>query len=88
MKERENPEFAYSKNAAIERSVELLQMQSEVHDATQPGGLLCKDLWVISSLAIHDLLLAAVIYTLASFRIVLKLLQPERRKYQIPVKQR
>ena len=41
--------------------MELLKIQSDVHDATQPGGVLCKDLWVISSLAMHDLLLAAVI---------------------------
>jgi hypothetical protein len=61
MKEKENVEFSYSKKAAIDASRELLRIQSEVHDATQPGGLLCKDLWVISSLAMHDLLLAAVI---------------------------
>ncbi|KAE8551109.1 hypothetical protein EYB25_007343 [Talaromyces marneffei] len=57
----ENAEFLYSKKAAIDASRELLRIQSEVHDATQPGAVLCKDLWVISSLAMHDLLLAAVI---------------------------
>lgn len=61
MREKENVEFSYSKKAAIDASRELLRIQAEVYDAAQPGGLLCKDLWVISSLAMHDLLLAAVI---------------------------
>ncbi|QKX55697.1 uncharacterized protein TRUGW13939_02794 [Talaromyces rugulosus] len=61
MKQKENVDFSYSKKSAIDASRELLRMQSEVHDATQPGGLLYKDRWVISSLAMHDLLLAAVI---------------------------
>ena len=61
MKDEENVEFSYSKKAALDASRELLRIQSEVHDAARPGGPLCRDLWVISSLAIHDLLLAAVI---------------------------
>lgn len=61
MKVKQNTEFSFSKKAAMEASRELLQIQSDVHNATQPGGVLCKDLWVISSLAMHDLLLAAVI---------------------------
>lgn len=61
MKMKENIDFSYSKKAAVEASKELLRIQSDVHDATQPGGVLCKDLWIISSLAMHDLLLAAVI---------------------------
>lgn len=68
IKEKENIEFLYSKKAAIEASMELLRIQSEVHDAVQPGGLLCKDSWVISSLAMHDLLLAAVIIYLCLIR--------------------
>lgn len=61
MKEKESAEFSYSKKAAIDASRELLRIQSEVHHAAQPGGILCKDRWIISSLALHDLLLAAVI---------------------------
>lgn len=64
-KVKENAEFSYSRKAAIEAAKELLQIQSDVHDASQPGGVLCKDLWIISSLAIHDLLLAAVIIYLS-----------------------
>ncbi|CRG83923.1 putative transcriptional regulatory protein C139,03 [Talaromyces islandicus] len=43
MKEKENAEFSYSKEVAIDASRELLRMQSEVHEAAQPGGMLCKD---------------------------------------------
>jgi hypothetical protein len=61
MKEKENTEYSYSRKVAIDASRELLRIQSEVHDAAQPGGSLAKDLWIISSLAMHDLLLAAVV---------------------------
>ncbi|KAJ5619791.1 hypothetical protein N7510_003775 [Penicillium lagena] len=65
MNEKENTEFSYSKKAGIDSSMELLSIQSEVHDAVQPGGPLCKDLWFISSLPMHDLLLAATIVYLS-----------------------
>ena len=61
VKEEENAEFSYSKKAALDASRELLRTQAEVHNAARPGGPLCRDLWIISSLAMHDLLLAAVI---------------------------
>jgi hypothetical protein len=60
-KERDNVEFSYSRKAAMDASMELLYIQFEVHEACQPGGPLCKDLWFVSSLALHDLLLAAMI---------------------------
>ena len=58
---RENREYMKSEEAAIESSLELLKIQVEVHDASQPGGILYKDSWFISSLAMHDLLVAAAI---------------------------
>jgi hypothetical protein len=65
MKEKENMEFSYSKKAGIDASMELLFIQSEVHEAVQPGGPLCKDLWFVSSLSMHDFLLAAMIVYLS-----------------------
>ena len=65
MKEKENKEFEYSKKAGIDASMELLYIQSEVHEAVQPGGPLCKDLWFVSSLSMHDFLLAAMIVYLS-----------------------
>ncbi|KAJ5587535.1 uncharacterized protein N7459_003300 [Penicillium hispanicum] len=61
MNKKDNAEFSHSKKAGIDASMELLSIQSEVHDAVQPGGPLCKDLWFVSSLSMHDLLLAAMI---------------------------
>jgi hypothetical protein len=65
MKARENHEFSYSKKAGIDASMELLFIQSEVNDAVQPGGPLSKDLWFVSSLSMHDFLLAAMIVYLS-----------------------
>ena len=65
MKEKENVEFSYSKKAGIDASMELLFIQSEAHEAVQPGGPLCKDLWFISTLSMHDLLLAGMIVYLS-----------------------
>jgi len=65
IKEKENVKFSYSKKAGIDASMELLFIQSEVHEAVQPGGPLCKDLWFVSSFSMHDLLLAGVIVYLS-----------------------
>jgi hypothetical protein len=54
-------EYSYSKKTALDASMELLFIQSEVHDAVQSGGPLSKDLWFVSSLSMHDFLLAAMI---------------------------
>ena len=56
-----NDEYSYSKKTALDASMELLFIQSEIHDAVQPGGSLSKDLWFVSSLSMHDFLLAAMI---------------------------
>lgn len=65
MKGKDNVEFAYSKKGGIEASMELLSIQFEVHEVVQPGGPLCKDKWFISSLSMHDLLLAGTIVYLS-----------------------
>ncbi|KAF3399617.1 hypothetical protein DPV78_007033 [Talaromyces pinophilus] len=41
-KVKQNTEFSYSKKAAMEASRELLQIQFDVHNATQPGGFCAK----------------------------------------------
>jgi hypothetical protein len=54
--------------------MKLLQLQSDIHDSIQPGGILSKDLWIISSLSMHDFLLAAMIaYVLFAQTFKLKL---------------
>ena len=61
MKANDNGEFLYSKKSAIDAAMELLFIQSEAHEAVQPGGPLSKDVWIVSSLSMHDFLLAAMI---------------------------
>ncbi|EXJ70451.1 uncharacterized protein A1O5_06520 [Cladophialophora psammophila CBS 110553] len=63
--EKENAEFSFSRKAAVDASMKLLMIQSEAHDAVQPGGPLSKDLWFISSISMHDLLLAGTIVYLS-----------------------
>jgi hypothetical protein len=65
LKAKENLKYSYSKTAGIEASMELLTIQSEAYEAVQPGGPLCKDSWFLTSLAMHDLLLAAMIVYLS-----------------------
>ena len=65
MKAAENKEFSYSKKAGIDAAMELLFIQSEAHEAVRPGRPLCKDMWFVSSLSMHDFLLAAMIVYLS-----------------------
>jgi len=60
-KEKECPTFSYSKKVGLEAAMELLSYQSSVHEAALPGGPLSKDRWFLSSLSMHDFLLAAMI---------------------------
>jgi hypothetical protein len=68
LKENEHPEFAYSKSAGLEASMALLRCQSMVHEAGLPGGPLSRDRWFLSSLSMHDFLLAAMIVFLSIMR--------------------
>jgi hypothetical protein len=61
IKEREHHEYAYSKKVGLDASMEILLCLSAIHEATQPGGPLHHDKWYISSLPMHDFLLAATI---------------------------
>jgi hypothetical protein len=45
----------------MDASMRLLQLQSAIHEAVQPDGPLSRDTWYISSLSMHDFLLAAAI---------------------------
>jgi hypothetical protein len=58
---KEVPEYAYSKQVGLKASVELLKCQSRVYEAALPGGPLSRDRWFLSSLSMHDFLLAAMI---------------------------
>lgn len=51
----------YSKKVAVEAAMELLSYQSSIHQAALPGGPLALNRWFLSSLSVHDFLLAGMI---------------------------
>ena len=65
MRADQDPEFAFSKHVSLEAAMELLRCQIMVHDAALPGGQLSRDRWFLSSLSMHDFLLAAMIVYLS-----------------------
>jgi hypothetical protein len=65
MSGKDHPEFAYSKTAAIDASMQLLHCQAMIHEAVIPGGPLAQDRWFLSSITLHDFLLAAMIVYLS-----------------------
>ncbi len=65
MRADQDPEFAFSKRVSLEAALELLHCQTMVHEAALPGGQLSRDRWFLSSLSMHDFLLAAMIVYLS-----------------------
>ncbi|KFZ03051.1 hypothetical protein V502_11280 [Pseudogymnoascus sp. VKM F-4520 (FW-2644)] len=51
----------YSKKVAVDAAMELLSYQSSIHQAALPGGPLALNRWFLSSLSVHDFLLAGMI---------------------------
>ena len=57
--------YAYSRKTCIDAAVTILKHQAELHHASQPGGQLYHDRWMLFlSLTLHDFLLAAMILCL------------------------
>ncbi|KAI8633059.1 fungal-specific transcription factor domain-containing protein [Xylariaceae sp. FL1651] len=54
-------EHEYSRRTCLEAAVALLEYQSIMFEATQPGGILAQNGWFIASLAINDFLLADMV---------------------------
>ncbi|TAQ91316.1 hypothetical protein B7494_g299 [Chlorociboria aeruginascens] len=64
-KEKEDLEYTFSKEAGLDAALKLLRVQCIAHEASLPGGILGRDRWFLSSLSIHDFLLAAMIVYLS-----------------------
>ena len=62
--------FSFSRQASLDASMQLLRYQSSIHDAVQPDGLLSRETWFVTSLSIHDFLLAATIVYLTLIRVI------------------
>ncbi|KAK7456191.1 hypothetical protein CaCOL14_004232 [Colletotrichum acutatum] len=58
-------EHDYSRRQCLEGAVVLLDFQNTIWHACQPGNMLSQNGWFVSSLAVHDFLLAATIIYLA-----------------------
>lgn len=54
-------EHDYSRRRCLLAALALLEYQISVFEATKPGGMLSQNGWFVSSLAMHDLLLAAMV---------------------------
>lgn len=54
-------EHEYSRRRCLLAALGLLEYQNSVFEATKPGGMLSQNGWFVSSLAMHDLLLAAMV---------------------------
>ncbi|OHW94613.1 C6 transcription factor [Colletotrichum incanum] len=58
-------EHDYSRRQCLEGAITLLDFQNTIWHACQPGNMLSQNGWYVSSLAVHDFLLAAIILYLA-----------------------
>ncbi|KAF6841723.1 C6 transcription factor [Colletotrichum plurivorum] len=58
-------EHDYSRWQCLEGATTLLEFQNTIWHAVQPGNMLSQNGWFVSSLAVHDFLLAAIIVYLA-----------------------
>lgn len=56
--------YAYSRKTCVDAAVAILNHQADLHHASQPGGQLYDDRWMLLSLTLHDFLLAAMILCL------------------------
>lgn len=63
--EPSNPRFEPSRRTCTEAAFDILSRQVDLHQASQPGGRLCEDKWMIASLSLHDFLLAAMVACLS-----------------------
>ncbi|KAJ9133395.1 Fungal specific transcription factor domain-containing protein [Pleurostoma richardsiae] len=61
---RMDSRYAYSRWACIDAATKTLKCQYDIHMEIQPGGRLSKDRWFVSSLSVHDFLLADMILCL------------------------
>ncbi|KAJ9295782.1 hypothetical protein DTO271G3_5805 [Paecilomyces variotii] len=62
--ETSNAQYDFSRHAAVDAALVILHRQDELHETSQPGGRLYEDRWMISSLTLHDFLLAAMVVCL------------------------
>ncbi|KAK4152579.1 hypothetical protein C8A00DRAFT_44389 [Chaetomidium leptoderma] len=58
------PSLETSRRACAEAALDILARQADLSQASQPGGRLYEDRWMLASLMVHDFLLAAMVLCL------------------------
>ena len=59
--ERDKKQFEYSRQACSDAALQILDIQARLHSAVQPNGQFSRDRWMMSHIALHDFLLAAMV---------------------------
>ncbi|KAK3936842.1 hypothetical protein QBC46DRAFT_268874 [Diplogelasinospora grovesii] len=77
--------YAHSRWTCLDAATKTLRHQYDIHCEIQPGGRLCKDRWFLSSLSIHDFLLADMILCLELSIINAKEKSPEASAHAVEV---
>ncbi|KAI9714185.1 MAG: hypothetical protein M1828_001200 [Chrysothrix sp. TS-e1954] len=62
--DRLNPTFDYSRKTCVDAALIMLDHQTDLHDACQPGGIFAGNKWSPSSLTQQEFMLAAMIVSL------------------------
>jgi hypothetical protein len=62
--EGDNMDYTYSRETALDASMELLKYQHMSYEAVLPGGPFARDRYVLSTLTMHDFLLASMIVSI------------------------
>ena len=64
---RLDPAYDYTRKICLDAASRILTHQAELHAAYQPGSRFYQDRWMLSNLALHDSLLAAMVLCLHLF---------------------
>ncbi len=59
-----DPSYSYSRKSCVDAAIKLLKHQDGILEEVQPGGILFRQKWFISSLEHHDLLPASMVICL------------------------
>jgi hypothetical protein len=80
------PDPSCSRKTCTDASLQILKCQAEVHLASQAGGKLNQDRWKLSSLTLHDFLLAAMITALDLYEFHTKSANPTYAELDAQIK--
>ncbi|KUJ13323.1 uncharacterized protein LY89DRAFT_785050 [Mollisia scopiformis] len=62
--QKENKKFDASRKRCVDAALEILDLQAEVHRESQPFRRLYEDRWIVTSITLHNHLLAAMVICL------------------------